>query len=241
MGLVVGKCLNCAGKIEFNESMKKGFCMHCGTEFIAEQVINNIVNNTTQNINIANAVIQMGATEQSLLLRAKQFMREHQTSSAKEYANKVLDINPDNQEAKDIVNLSFQYKVNFILHKGGFLSNNKFETHCKGALVGNKTYIDGDLRISEYPDGKIIAFNQLSPDKDVVARFYEPGKYQALFVDVMKYKDKYTIHPVEFEIEGNIGHEIVLQNKGGQLNIIRHNCKDAKILKQLQKQSIVLR
>jgi len=105
MGLIKGTCSNCNGQIEFDENLKKGFCLHCGTPFIKEDVVHNY--NTTQNIRVENAVIQSGPTEQSLVDRAREYFDKGDYVTSIEYAHKALDINPGNVNAREITESLF--------------------------------------------------------------------------------------------------------------------------------------
>jgi len=103
--MIKGTCTSCSGQIEFGESVKKGFCLHCGTQFITEDVVNNF--NTINNIKIENAVIQSGPSEQNLLKRAKEFYTKGEFDMASVYADKVLDLNSENKEAQQILDTQF--------------------------------------------------------------------------------------------------------------------------------------
>ena len=50
MALVAAKCTNCGANIEVDVSKEAGNCLHCGTAFITEKVINNYNTYVTQNI-----------------------------------------------------------------------------------------------------------------------------------------------------------------------------------------------
>jgi len=102
MNLVKGVCQCCGGKIEFDSSRKMGVCSHCAIEFF----VSDIVSNTTQNITVQNAVIQGGPSEANLIKRVKQFIEEHSYGKALEYANRVLDINADNEDARNSIDLA---------------------------------------------------------------------------------------------------------------------------------------
>ena len=104
MNILTGKCQNCGGTIQFNDNINRGFCQYCGTPFIAQEIIQNI----KQDIRIDNATIYGGGpTEQNLILRMNEFMQKYDYYSAVEYANKILDINPNNMEARNIAEKTF--------------------------------------------------------------------------------------------------------------------------------------
>lgn len=101
MSLVAAKCTQCGAGIEVDATKEAGICKFCGTPFITEKVINNYVYNNNYNIgNIENAVIQSGPSEDNLLKRADEFLLRNDLENAREYYNKVLDLNVDNIRAK---------------------------------------------------------------------------------------------------------------------------------------------
>lgn len=96
MALVAAKCTQCGANIEVDETKEAGICKFCGTAFVTEKVINHY-NNT---INIKNATINIeGANINNLLLRASQFELNGEFETAKQYYNRVLDIDANNPEA----------------------------------------------------------------------------------------------------------------------------------------------
>lgn len=100
--MVAAKCTNCGASIEVDNTKEAGICTHCGTAFITEKVINYY--NSYNNFNIANAVFQGSLSEDNLIARAKHFLDNGDFVKAREYVNKVLDLNINNQEALNILN-----------------------------------------------------------------------------------------------------------------------------------------
>ena len=108
MGLVAAKCTQCGAAIEVDATKESGICKYCGTPFITEKVINNYTYNNSYNIeNIENAIIQSGPSEANLLKRADDFLFKNELDNARDYYNKVLDLNIDNIKAKlGIINVN---------------------------------------------------------------------------------------------------------------------------------------
>ncbi|MBQ2935910.1 MAG: hypothetical protein IJD96_06735 [Lachnospiraceae bacterium] len=78
------KCPGCGANIQLDDSREVGFCSYCGTKVLIEP-------NKTQ--------INGIATVENLLLRAEQFYTENDLAKAKEYYNRVLDIDINNVKA----------------------------------------------------------------------------------------------------------------------------------------------
>ena len=88
------KCPNCGAEIQLDESKENGFCLYCGSSVIVKDAIN------LRNVSISGKVEVDGiATIEKLLLRGKQFFNQDDYEKADEYFNRVLDIDPANEEA----------------------------------------------------------------------------------------------------------------------------------------------
>lgn len=70
-------------------------CQHCGTKYTAEEARKLIIDGPVTVEGIAGA--------DNLLKRAKEFERQRDIDRAEEYFNRVLDLDPDNSEAKAAV------------------------------------------------------------------------------------------------------------------------------------------
>ena len=109
MGLISGDCKNCGAKLSFDDSKKKGFCSHCGTEFIVQDT----VNQTVQNITIGSAVLQQKEETyaESVLKKARLAMEKCEYGQAREHLRPLLQSDPNNKEAQalldSIVNLKY--------------------------------------------------------------------------------------------------------------------------------------
>ena len=182
MGLIAGKCTNCGAKVEFDESMKKGFCMHCGTPFIAEQ----IVQNNTQNIQITNAVFTGTHTADNYVERAKQHQKENDMAKAVEYANKALDINANHEDAKKILDMQFDICGKTIGYEKFMEAVGIAESHFRhfsgGGLINTLTFNFGRKAFNEH-----IGLPYKKHDKKAMDSFYNAykacGAYHFLIKD----------------------------------------------------------
>lgn len=99
MPFVPAKCTQCGANITVDDSKEAAICEFCGTAFVTEKAINNY--HITNNVNISNATINVaGANVDNLLLRAEQYEEQGDFEKAKEYCNRVLDIDATNQIAQ---------------------------------------------------------------------------------------------------------------------------------------------
>lgn len=96
MPLIAAKCTQCGANIEVDDSKEAGICQACGTPFATEKAINYF----NQSISIDKATINIqGVDVNNILLRAQQFEIEGDIDKAKEYYNKVLDVDITNPTA----------------------------------------------------------------------------------------------------------------------------------------------
>lgn len=100
MAIVKIVCTSCGGKIDFDDSRDKGFCMFCGTAFLREQVIAPpvAVSPTTT------VVIEGGTSDANLAVRANAMLADKNYRGAIDTANRALEINPNNTEAQSVLN-----------------------------------------------------------------------------------------------------------------------------------------
>lgn len=82
------KCPNCRADIELDDSREIGFCRYCGTQILIEP-------NQSKVDGIAGV--------ENLLLRAEQFLKENNIEKAMEYFNKVLDVDINNEVARNAI------------------------------------------------------------------------------------------------------------------------------------------
>ena len=98
MPLVPAQCTQCGAIVKVDDTKEANICHYCGTAFVTEKAINNY--HITNNMNISNATINVsGVSVENLLLRAEQFETQGDFEKAKEYYNRVLDIEATNQVA----------------------------------------------------------------------------------------------------------------------------------------------
>ena len=98
MPLVPAQCTQCGAIVKVDDTKAANICHYCGTAFVTEKAINNY--HITNNMNISNATINVsGLSTENLLLRAEQFEVQGDFEKAKEYYNRVLDIEATNQVA----------------------------------------------------------------------------------------------------------------------------------------------
>jgi len=108
MAIKALKCPNCGGIIEqFDETMKKGFCPYC------DSIILDVQEKQVEFIQFMNKFQVEGiSTVDNLLARARKFLDDNELSKAEEYANKVLDLDINNQEASKIIELAQVVNIN---------------------------------------------------------------------------------------------------------------------------------
>ena len=97
MPLVAAKCTQCGAELQVDNSKDAAVCQFCNTPFIVEKAINNYNTYVTQNFAGANVTI-VGQDFESIKTRATMFLEERNFAKALEYADKALDIKPDDAE-----------------------------------------------------------------------------------------------------------------------------------------------
>ena len=98
--LVPGTCTNCGSSLQVDPSLQAAICPACGTPYIVQQAINNFNVNSSGNINIENAVINIpGSSAENYVKRAIGFEQQYELEKALEYYNKALDVDASNQDA----------------------------------------------------------------------------------------------------------------------------------------------
>lgn len=86
MSIVAAKCTACGAPLEVNDEHKEGYCPFCGTKYVAQDVIQNTVNNHYVTNNIESAVIQGGDTVETLYGRFDAFCRIGDDAAASDVA-----------------------------------------------------------------------------------------------------------------------------------------------------------
>lgn len=93
MALVAAKCSQCGATIQVDDSMEKGVCPYCGTEYYAEKIINNTY--VTNNYSGATINVQ-GIDVQNYLEIATKFYDQKNYEEAMKYLSDAFPIEPNN-------------------------------------------------------------------------------------------------------------------------------------------------
>ena len=102
--LVPAKCTNCNGVLNVDPSKEAAICPYCNSAFIVSKAINNIkVENAVFTLNGTTVNIDNHINADNYIQRAKEFLNVHNYSNAEEYLEKVLDQEPNNQKAKELM------------------------------------------------------------------------------------------------------------------------------------------
>ncbi len=111
--MVKTNCPNCGSSLQVGEDRQFVFCQYCGTKIVD-------LNNTV--------IIDRSAEIDSLLVRAVEYEIKGDYSKAKEYCEKVLDIDPHNDKARIIEDrLPKQVKKNNVIIKYDTKSNDRLK------------------------------------------------------------------------------------------------------------------
>ena len=108
MSIIELKCPSCGASLNLDDTRELAFCEYCGEKImLAEKKI----------VNVEGAVAVEGiASIDNLLIRARQFYNQGYINKAEEYYNRILDLDPFNQEAKEGIALC-------LAERGGISSN----------------------------------------------------------------------------------------------------------------------
>ena len=91
------KCPACGAGLNLDETREIAFCEYCGQKIMLAE---------KRTVNVEGAVAVEGiASIDNILIRARQFYNQGHIDKADEYYNRVLDLDPFNQEAKEGVEL----------------------------------------------------------------------------------------------------------------------------------------
>ena len=107
MPLTPAKCPECGGFVEVDSEKRAGLCQHCNQPFVVEDAIQTFntyynTNNITHHNYGDGAVVNVYENQKSvsaLIERIFIFLEDGDFSSADEYCEKVLDIDPENAQA----------------------------------------------------------------------------------------------------------------------------------------------
>ena len=121
MALFNMKCANCGASIQMDDSQQIGFCMYCGNKYIVKEEIQRIIIEHQGQVRI-----DRDEEICNLLTRAKEKIEEYYKIGnyydedgikpiVNNYLEKVLDLQPDNKEARELksqlLNLKSVYKA----------------------------------------------------------------------------------------------------------------------------------
>lgn len=106
MGFVNAKCVNCGAAIKIDDNKATGFCSHCGSSYVKEDVINNYnihmttVNeySTTQNI-VKNIYGSEKKESEEYVLSAETWLKLGDYAKAAEAYDKAIECNPAEYKA----------------------------------------------------------------------------------------------------------------------------------------------
>lgn len=108
--LVPAKCTNCGGVLEISPTSEAAVCPFCKSAFVVKQAIQNYnLNIHSSTVNIANANINAGPSVDNLLIRAEEFITKHDFKTARSYYEQVLDLDVNNQRAREGLNIIDNY------------------------------------------------------------------------------------------------------------------------------------
>lgn len=94
------RCQICGGSLAMMEDTVTFICEYCGTKY-SKQVLQKIFAEITGTVRVEGPVQVEGiASISSLLQRAQEYAECHNYEKAKEYYNRVLDISPTNETAR---------------------------------------------------------------------------------------------------------------------------------------------
>lgn len=161
MSLVALICPQCGGEIKIDSEREFGFCSFCGTKMILQN--NDVVINLS--VSQENAV-----TKESLFERAEIFLSERNFESAKEYFNKVLDIDPKFSKAYwGLLKSKMKAVTDGDLVKNG-LSIKSFAEYNNASKFGTPEEKIAYEKISDAIEEKICEIEQLEKRLDSLKR-----------------------------------------------------------------------
>lgn len=133
MGFIKLNCPNCGAAMDLDENREFGFCSYCGTKVVQDKIV--IEHKGTVSISgIAN--------EKSILKRMFIFLEDKDWDNADIYADKVLDINPQNSYAY-IGKLMLSLKISkFENLQNSSETFDKNGNYIKAVKFGDKKLID---------------------------------------------------------------------------------------------------
>lgn len=92
MGFIPMICPQCGAQVQLDESREFGFCSYCGTKIVQDKVVVE---------HRGNVGVDHSAEIDNLLRRASEYMQRGDTDGAEIYYNRVLDLDFDNEIARN--------------------------------------------------------------------------------------------------------------------------------------------
>ncbi len=92
MGFIALKCPSCGAEIQMDSSREFGFCQYCGTKIVQDKMV--VEHKGRVGVDHSDEI-------KNLLMRANECMKMGDTDNAERYYNRVLDMDFDNQIARN--------------------------------------------------------------------------------------------------------------------------------------------
>ncbi len=159
MPVVQAKCPNCGGFLAVDNTKDAAVCQFCNTPFIVEKAINNynITINGPVNVEQAKISVEGAPSVTSLMICAHGFVLSKDYEKAIEYYNRILDIDPLNNEAKEgIANITVPKQNNLIVERKKSFFADAFKLYI---ILDSKEI--GFLKVGEIKSFKIPVGNHI--------------------------------------------------------------------------------
>ena len=102
--IVPAKCTNCNAALQVDPTKEAAVCPYCNSAFIVSKAINNInVGNAVFSLNGATVNVNNQLNTANYIKRAKEYINSRNYSNAEDYLDKVLDQEPENKEAVELM------------------------------------------------------------------------------------------------------------------------------------------
>ncbi|CDA20716.1 ribosomal protein L7/L12 [Ruminococcus sp. CAG:488] len=122
MGFIPMVCPQCGAQVQLDDSREFGFCSYCGTKIVQEKVV--VEHRGSVGVDHSGEI-------DNLLRRASEYMQRGDTDGAEIYYNRVLDLDFDNEIARNAME-----RLNQIVKEP-----NLFITATTGKLYNKKASI----------------------------------------------------------------------------------------------------
>lgn len=149
MDLVMAICPQCGKELEVDRSQEAAVCTYCKTPFVVDKAINGFANGTVHNPN-GNYYNHSGIDINALFKRIDMFFEDKDYQNVLIYADKILDVDPENADAY-VSKLLAEAKVDTLKE----LKNSKVELECYPSYKYALRFVDDSTK--EY----IESINQL--------------------------------------------------------------------------------